>query len=65
MHFLLELQEQVEGSGQVSEETNTEIGINQRQCKDTFQGVQKGKFVEELRLTVLGMTDTIAEVSLQ
>ncbi|XP_016156649.1 PREDICTED: dynein assembly factor 1, axonemal isoform X2 [Ficedula albicollis] len=36
---------QVNVSGQVSEETNTEIAINQRQCKDTFQGVQNEKEV--------------------
>lgn len=42
------LQLQVEGPEQVSEERNTEIAINQRQYKDTFQGVQKGKFVEEI-----------------
>lgn len=44
---------QLEGGEQESEEKSTENAINQRQSKeystgDTFQGVQKGKFVEEL-----------------
>ncbi|XP_014736327.1 PREDICTED: dynein assembly factor 1, axonemal isoform X2 [Sturnus vulgaris] len=42
---MYELQVQVEVSGQVSEETNAQTVINQRQCKDTFQGVQEDKEV--------------------
>ncbi|NXQ73497.1 DAAF1 factor, partial [Quiscalus mexicanus] len=50
-------QVQVEGSGQVSKETNTEIGINQRQCKDTFQGVQKADETQEKEVNCTSRAD--------
>ncbi|NWS03836.1 DAAF1 factor, partial [Motacilla alba] len=50
-------QVQVEGSGQVSEETNTEIGMNQRQCKDTFQEVQKADKTQEKEVNCMTRAD--------
>ncbi|NWS23729.1 DAAF1 factor, partial [Polioptila caerulea] len=50
-------QVQVEGSGQVSEETNTEIAINQRQCKGTFQGAQKATKTQEEEVNCVSRAD--------
>ncbi|NXC06390.1 DAAF1 factor, partial [Orthonyx spaldingii] len=51
------LQVQVESPGQVSEERNTEIAINQRQCKDTFQGVQKAVKTQEKEVNCMSRAD--------
>ncbi|NXN81996.1 DAAF1 factor, partial [Bombycilla garrulus] len=50
-------QVQVEGSEQVSEETNNEIAINQRQCKYTFQGMQKVVKTQEKEVNCVSRAD--------
>ncbi|NXA90292.1 DAAF1 factor, partial [Melanocharis versteri] len=50
-------QVQVEGPGQVSEERNTEIAINQRQCKDTLEGVQKAVKTQEKEVNCMSRAD--------
>ncbi|NXA99515.1 DAAF1 factor, partial [Cnemophilus loriae] len=51
------LQVQVESPGQVSEERNTEIAINQRQCKDIFQGAQKAVKTQEKEVNCMSRAD--------